>query len=129
MSVLRIPTPTISIFYAEKELSGRCKGRDCLEYFAFKSMLSECGVNGSGQFGGSAVPAPYETVSSHTAPADVRHCFFPGHADVAVTYKQSICGGQVRCASEGKSVQGRGGFMPWHCHGMVASRGDRNAPT
>ena len=86
------------------------------------------GVNGGGQFGGSAVPAPYETASSHVAPADMRHCFFPGHADVAVTYKQFICEWQARCASEGKSVQSRGEFMPCH-NGMVASRGDRNAPT
>jgi hypothetical protein len=56
------------------------------------------------------------------APAGSRHCFFPMHADVAVTYKQSIHhppstthlrlhrrrGRQERCASEGKSVLSRG---------------------
>lgn len=67
-----------------------------------------------------------ETASSPLAAAATGRCFCERHADVAVTYKQSICGWQVRCASEGKSVLERAGARS--CHGVVASAAIETRP-
>lgn len=72
------------------------------------------GMDGCGHFGGSAAPR-YETASSPIAPAGTRHCFFHGHADVAVTYKQSISevAGAMRERGKERAAQGRAHAMAW----------------
>lgn len=71
-------------------------------------LLSEayslgCGVNDSGRLAGaSSLRRTKQPHLSSRAPAGV--LFLPGHADVAVTYKQPICDWHERYASERKSM-------------------------
>jgi hypothetical protein len=67
------------------------------------------------------------------APAGSRHCFFPMHADVAVTYKQSIhhppaptarAAGTMRERGQERAEQGKGRS----CHGTVASEETETRP-
>lgn len=103
---------------AETEGSARlreCQGRSCSECFAFvEHALWPCGVGVGGVNSRRERPrAARNSLISHDA-CRRAVLLLSRLADVAVTCKQSIRERQERCASEGKSVQRRGGFTPWH---------------
>lgn len=136
ISVLRIPSPTISITVLRRSRLRERSG--CSECFAVWSLLtavrSAChvGAGSSGQFGGRerlprAVRNSLVPYRARRARATSSVLSWPMLKWLLHTNSPSRSGrNDERCASEGKKRAEQGSECS--CHGMVASRGNRNAP-